>query len=115
MELEYDSGRGAGLGMIGLLVLVALLLGGVLVLDKCTAQQDAAAQRLYAEAAVVRAETARDAQRQEGWEHTFAMWTVAMASFNSANQATLTIVAVVAAVVLGLAGYRFLEKRGVLK
>ena len=74
---------GCGVLLVAPLILCALLLIGFLLVTPLLENlNDAEAQRLHAEAALTRARTDLEAQRQVNWEHSYMMWTTTLAVFS---------------------------------
>jgi hypothetical protein len=82
-------------GCVAALLLLVILVGigsVPFVVPKLFTDWDRAeAQRLNAEAALIRAETNQAAQRQENWEHSYMMWTTALAAFLNSNTCILVL------------------------
>ena len=79
----FNQGEGCGVLVAGLAICVALLvIGFLLVMPLLENLNDAEAQRLHAEAALTRARTDLEAQRQVNWEHSYMMWTTTLAVFS---------------------------------
>ena len=99
----------SGIGGCALIVLIlaGLFLGGVMIPNALGNLADGQAQRELAEAALTRAETARDAQAAVDFRRDMMLWTVAL---KSAGDGALVVVATGLAALAG--GYLVGMSRG---